>query len=254
MPLALSARGWTEHGEHREGGRGPREPRVGPRECILKRHNCHSDQASRCGLVCGVQEIGAGRHRASALGALVRLGCDLCVHARTDLELHLRGLVLTDYSPTYNYSGNGYADYDWSGSDYSAPTTRHHYSATTGAASLRRLQLRLRQLGFPVVLDLAGNGLNITPQSSSNVSTTWPATATSTAPPGPAPATASSCSISPARGRSPSANQVIFTDWDPTATSDMQALANVFDTKRAPGHDAGRPLRQTLASNGRAGP
>ena len=36
-------------------------------------------------------------------------------------------------------------------------------------------------------------------------------------------------------------NQVIFTDWDPTATSDMQALANVFDTKRAPGHDAGRP-------------
>ena len=34
-------------------------------------------------------------------------------------------------------------------------------------------------------------------------------------------------------------NQVIFTDWDPTATSDMQALANVFDTNGNGKLDAG---------------
>jgi hypothetical protein len=34
-------------------------------------------------------------------------------------------------------------------------------------------------------------------------------------------------------------NQIVFTDWDPTASNDMQALANLFDTNRDGRLDAG---------------
>jgi hypothetical protein len=34
-------------------------------------------------------------------------------------------------------------------------------------------------------------------------------------------------------------NQVIFTDWDPSATSDMQALLDVFDTNHDRAPDSG---------------
>ena len=40
-------------------------------------------------------------------------------------------------------------------------------------------------------------------------------------------------------GQLTQANQVIFTDWDPGATSDMQALEDVFDTNRDGSLDAG---------------
>jgi hypothetical protein len=35
------------------------------------------------------------------------------------------------------------------------------------------------------------------------------------------------------------ANQVVFTDWDPTASTDMQALLDVFDTDHDGKLDAG---------------
>jgi hypothetical protein len=81
---------------------------------------------------------------------------------------------LTDYSPTYNYSGNGYADYDSSGSDFSGPDfsgpdfSGYHYTSDDwGSLSFDDFSYD-SDFGFPVVLDLAGTGLNITPQSSSN--------------------------------------------------------------------------------------
>jgi hypothetical protein len=80
------------------------------------------------------------------------------------------------------------------------------------------------------VLDLSGKGINITPLSSSNVfydmagdfyqhHTAW--------------AGAGSAMLvfdTNNDGKITQRNQVVFTDWDPTATSDMQALRDVFDS------------------------
>jgi trimeric autotransporter adhesin len=41
------------------------------------------------------------------------------------------------------------------------------------------------------------------------------------------------------QGQLTQANQIIFTDWDPSATSDMQALEDVFDTNHDGSLDAG---------------
>jgi len=40
-------------------------------------------------------------------------------------------------------------------------------------------------------------------------------------------------------GQLTQANQVIFADWDPSATSDMRALLDVFDTNHDDALDAG---------------
>jgi hypothetical protein len=88
----------------------------------------------------------------------------------------------------------------------------------------------VRHLFHPVVLDLSGKGINITPLSSSNVfydmagdfyqhHTAW--------------AGAGSAMLvfdTNNDGTITQRNQVVFTDWDPTATSDMQAQRDVFDT------------------------
>ena len=94
--------------------------------------------------------------------------------------------------------------------------------------------------GFaPIVLDLAGNGINITQLSQSNTFfdstgsgqqnlTAWAGTGNGVLffdPTG--------------TGQLTQANQVIFTDWDPSATSDMQALLDVFDTNHDGALDAG---------------
>ena len=83
--------------------------------------------------------------------------------------------------------------------------------------------------GGPVVLDLSGNGINITPLSQSNVffdmandgheqHTAW------------AGAGNGVLVYDPSGGAVTQANQVEFTLWDPAAKSDMQALRDVFDT------------------------
>ena len=91
----------------------------------------------------------------------------------------------------------------------------------------------------PVVLDLAGKGIKITPLSSSNSfynlsndgyqhRTAW------------AGAGNAVLFIDPNNtGKITEANQVIFTDWDPTAKNDLQALEDVFDTNHDGKLDAG---------------
>ena len=83
--------------------------------------------------------------------------------------------------------------------------------------------------GYPVVLDLSGKGIKITPLSSSNMffdmknngyaqHTAW------------AGAGNGALVYDPSGGAVTQANQVDFTLWDPAAKTDMQALRDVFDT------------------------
>ncbi|HEX4427117.1 MAG TPA: hypothetical protein VH079_17090, partial [Terriglobales bacterium] len=82
----------------------------------------------------------------------------------------------------------------------------------------------------PVVLDLAGNGINITQLSSSNtfedVTGSGTKSLTAWAGVGNGVLFVDTTGL----GQLTQANQVVFTDWDPGATSDMQALLDVFDT------------------------
>jgi YD repeat-containing protein len=91
----------------------------------------------------------------------------------------------------------------------------------------------------PIILDLTGNGISITQQTSSNTFfdmtgsgqqnlTAW------------AGAGNGVLFFDPAgNGQLTQANQIVFTDWDPSATSDMQALLDVFDTNHDGSLDAG---------------
>jgi hypothetical protein len=93
--------------------------------------------------------------------------------------------------------------------------------------------------GEPVVLDLDGNGINITPLNASNTyfdmagdgwqhRTAW------------AGAGDGVLVLDPnGTGQITQRNQVVFTDWDPTAVNDMQALRDVFDTNHNGKLDAG---------------
>jgi hypothetical protein len=91
----------------------------------------------------------------------------------------------------------------------------------------------------PVVLDLTGNGINIKQLTSSNEFfdmagdghqslTAWAGAGNGVLFYDPT-----------GSGQLTQANQIIFTDWDPTATSDMQALLDVFDTNHDGSLDAG---------------
>ena len=91
----------------------------------------------------------------------------------------------------------------------------------------------------PVMLDLSGKGINITQLSSSNVffDATGSGVQNQTAWAG-----AGSGVLfydSTGTGQLTQANQVIFTDWDPSAKSDMQALLDVFDTNHDGALDSG---------------
>ena len=91
----------------------------------------------------------------------------------------------------------------------------------------------------PVVLDLTGNGINITQLTSSNTFfdmtgdgyknlTAWAGAGNGVL-----------FVDATGAGQLTQANQVIFTKWDPGATSDMQALLDVFDTNHDGALDAG---------------
>ena len=91
----------------------------------------------------------------------------------------------------------------------------------------------------PVVLDLSGEGLNITQLSSSNTffDATGDGYENRTAWAGAGNAV---LFLDPNNtNKITQANQVIFTDWDPSATTDMQALEDVFDTNHDGSLDAG---------------
>ncbi len=91
----------------------------------------------------------------------------------------------------------------------------------------------------PVVLDLAGNGIKITQLTSSSMffdmtgdgyknHTAWAGAGNGVL-----------FVDMTGQGQLTQANQVVFRDWDPSATSDMQALADVFDTNHNGSLDAG---------------
>lgn len=136
--------------------------------------------------------------------------------------------VDTTYGQSYGYNAYAYSQpdtsysYDMASSDYGG------YSDFGG------------EFGFgPVVLDLSGNGINITQLSSSNVffDATGSGVQNQTAWAG-----AGSGVLfydSTGTGQLTQANQVIFTDWDPSAKSDMQALLDVFDTNHDGALDSG---------------
>src|SRR5262249_3144135 len=94
--------------------------------------------------------------------------------------------------------------------------------------------------GFsPVILDLDGDGIKITPLASSNMFFDMAGdgrqhrTAWAGAGDGVLVLDAGN------DGQIAQRNEVVFTDWDATATSDMQALAHVFDTNNNGSLDAG---------------
>jgi hypothetical protein len=122
----------------------------------------------------------------------------------------------------YSNSSSNYADnssYNYAGNDYSYGGGGYGYA--------------------PVILDLAGKGINITQLSSSNTfedmtgdgyknRTAWAGVGNGVLFVDPTGA-----------GQLTQANQIIFTKWDPGAKSDMQALLDVFDTNHDGALDAG---------------
>lgn len=92
---------------------------------------------------------------------------------------------------------------------------------------------------FPVVLDLDGDGIEITPLGSSNMffdmggdgrqhRTAWAGAGDGVL-----------VFDADGDGTISERNEVVFTDWDPTATDDMAALRHVFDTNDSGSLDAG---------------
>jgi len=140
---------------------------------------------------------------------------------------------LWGYSPSFDYSGNGYSEYSAFFDDAQAGG----FDFDGGYDPFQSFGQSFSDFGgfdfeFPVVLDLAGTGIKIDPLSSSNTyydmagegykhRTAWAGAGNGVLVLDLA-----------GTGQITERNQVIFTDWDPTATSDMQALANVFDTNR----------------------
>ncbi len=124
------------------------------------------------------------------------------------------------YTPTYSFpsSYSAYADYSSFGSSYSS-------FGSSGSFP-------------PVVLDLAGTGIDITPLSSSNFfidasnngyqqRVAWAGSGNGV------------LVYDPSGGPITQANQFQFTLWDPTARTDMEALQHVFDSNHDGVLDAG---------------
>ena len=91
----------------------------------------------------------------------------------------------------------------------------------------------------PVILNLDGNGIQVTPLSSSNSyydmagdgrqhRTAWAAAGNAVL-----------VYDTNGDGQITQKNQVVFTEWDPTASSDLQAIQDVFDTNHNGKLDAG---------------
>lgn len=95
-------------------------------------------------------------------------------------------------------------------------------------------------VGFgPVVLDLNGDGISLTPQSEFDTffDMTGDGYQHRTAWAGPGDGVL--VFDANGDGQATQRNEVVFTDWDPAATSDLQALRDVFDTNHNGQLDAG---------------
>jgi hypothetical protein len=121
----------------------------------------------------------------------------------------------------------------WATPETSTRTADNKYNTAVGKASVNIVTSikspTLKDLGYPILLDLDGDGLELTPLSSSNSfivgedgkqhRTAW--------------AGVGDGILVRDDGNDGVINQnreVIFTEWDPTAKSDFEALRNVFDT------------------------
>ncbi|MCB8822880.1 DUF4214 domain-containing protein [Microvirga rosea] len=123
------------------------------------------------------------------------------------------------------YGNNyGYSSYD--GQSYSAENTGDN-SPGEGARN------------WPIILDLTGDGIQITQKSSSSTffdmagdgykhRTAWAGAGNGVL-----------AIDADGDGQITNRSEAIFTDWDPTASGDMQALRNVFDTNQNGRLDAG---------------
>ncbi|CCJ07947.1 EF-hand domain-containing protein [Methylocystis sp. SC2] len=83
---------------------------------------------------------------------------------------------------------------------------------------------------FPVALDLNGDGVQLTPVTSSNTYFDMAGDGYQHLTAWAAPGDALLAYDANNDGKIDQQNEIDFTQWDPTATSDMQALRDVFDT------------------------
>jgi hypothetical protein len=83
---------------------------------------------------------------------------------------------------------------------------------------------------FPVALDLNGDGVQLTPVTSSNTFFDMAGDGYQHLTAWAAPGDALLAYDANNDGKIDQQNEIDFTQWDPTATSDMQALRDVFDT------------------------
>ncbi|MFS8036852.1 hypothetical protein ACI7BZ_07805 [Xanthobacter sp. AM11] len=141
-----------------------------------------------------------------------------------------------DINAGYGFSSNPYYASDAYGSSQNSSAGYQYYGSFDSSAGYYSAGV---SFSFPVVLDLNGDGISITQRTASNTyrdvngdgtehRTAWAAAGDGVL-------------VYDYTGTgdvdSPQAFQ--FTTWDPTATSDMQALANVFDTNQNGKLDSG---------------
>lgn len=92
---------------------------------------------------------------------------------------------------------------------------------------------------FPVALDLNGDGVQLTPAASSNTYFDMAGDGYQHLTAWAAPGDALLAYDANNDGKIDQQNEIDFTQWDPTATSDMQALRDVFDTNHNGKLDSG---------------
>ena len=131
--------------------------------------------------------------------------------------------------PSFNdatpVSPSSSSNYTSSSSNYGSSSSSNNYSSYSSSSYSGG-----GYYGYPVLLDLDGNGLDIIPLSSSNIfydmagdgyqhRSAWAGAGDGVL-----------VLDTDGNGQITQRNQVVFTDWDPTAKDDMQALRDVFDT------------------------
>jgi hypothetical protein len=136
------------------------------------------------------------------------------------------------YTPPQDMSGSSYYGNDYTGSSSSGGYSGGYSGGNWGGYS--------GGYGYaPVILDIAGKGINIAKLGSSNTfedmtgdgyknRTAWAGIGNGVL-----------FVDTTGAGQLTQANQIIFTKWDPGAKSDMQALLDVFDTNHDGALDSG---------------
>lgn len=142
------------------------------------------------------------------------------------------------YYGSYGDYGGYYGGYETSYSAMDSYYGGYDYTYS-GGSDFGFGDIDYGSIAWPVVLDLDGDGIEITPLSSSNVffdmagdgrqhRTAWAGSGDGVL-----------VFDADGDGLISERNEVVFTDWDPTAKDDMTALRNVFDTNDSGTLDSG---------------